>query len=169
MLAHEIDGHVLRYLNAQHQENPEFRSSLPFYIKTEEGLASFLGDYCTPHGELALKQHALKYLAGIQATASSFREVYTFLMDHGFTSDLAFQRTMRLKRGLSDTAQAGCFAKEALYYEGLQEVKSFVDGGGNIHQLFAAKAGLQDIASIPIPTGTLIPRRLKKYLSPTQS
>jgi len=169
MLAHEIDGHVLRYLNSQHQENQLFRSPLPFYIKTEEGIASFLGDYCSVNGAITLKHHALKYLAGILAETSSFREVYTFLMDSGFTPDLAFQRTFRLKRGLMDTSQPGCFTKEALYYEGMIEVKTFIDKGGDLRKLFAAKICLDDVGLMPLLKQVLIPKRLQTYLLQTRT
>jgi hypothetical protein len=165
VLAHEVDGHVIRYLNSQKQELPFLKRTLPFYIKTEEGLASFLGDYCSKNGKLTLKHHALKYLAGIHAATTSFYEVFEFLMANGFTESLAFQRTFRLKRGLSDTSQPGCFAKEAIYYEGMIEVKKYLDEGGSAEKLFSGKFGLADLAEVPSSENVLLPKRLKAYLS----
>ncbi|OGV96833.1 hypothetical protein A2W24_03275 [Microgenomates group bacterium RBG_16_45_19] len=64
-LAHEIDGHVVRAVNMSRQVKPLFQKPWPFYLKTEEGLASFLGDYLSPQTALiSRKHHALKYLAG---------------------------------------------------------------------------------------------------------
>ena len=163
VLAHEIDGHILRYMNSQHQSQSFLQTALPFYIKTEEGVASFLVDYCSKNGKLTLKHHALKYLAGIHAKTHSFREVFNFLVESGFTESLAFQRTFRLKRGLSDTSGAGCFAKEALYYEGLIEVKEYIDSGKDLKKLFAGKFGLNDLDSLPEPTQVLLPKRFSSY------
>ena len=163
VLAHEIDGHILRYMNSQHQSQSFLQTALPFYIKTEEGVASFLVDYCSKNGKLTLKHHALKYLAGIHAKTHSFREVFNFLVESGFTESLAFQRTFRLKRGLSDTSGAGCFAKEALYYEGLIEVKEYIDSGKDLKKLFSGKFGLNDLDSLPEPTQVLLPKRFSSY------
>jgi hypothetical protein len=165
MLAHEIDGHVVRAINASKQTHPLLKKPLPFYIKTEEGLASFLGNYCSNTGEINRKHHALKYLAGHLALTSSFKEVFDFLCDHGFTPALAFQRTFRLKRGLENTSIPGCFAKEAMYYEGMLEVKNFLDNGGDIKKLYSGKVGLADIPYTQVPDDVIIPQRIKEYLT----
>ncbi|HYD34710.1 MAG TPA: tyrosine/phenylalanine carboxypeptidase domain-containing protein [Vitreimonas sp.] len=172
MLAHEIDGHVLRGVNATLQPSSLLNSPLPFYIKTEEGLASFLGDYCSTTAEISRKHHALKYLAGHLAVNSSFRDVFGFLVEAGFTPPLAFQRTFRLKRGYEDTSSPGCFTKEAMYYEGMREIKTYLDNGGSVESLYVAKVGLADISHLPSAlidnTKIKIPERLKKYLATTR-
>lgn len=165
ILAHEIDGHVIRALNAKKQKKPMFRENFPFYIKTEEGLASYLGDYLPGDGELTRKHHALKYLAGFYALKHSFAETFKFFSENGFPKNLAFQRTLRLKRGFTDTSIPGCFAREAMYYEGMLEVKNYLDGSGDIRKLYAGKVGLEDIDYIPIPENQIIPQRLTKYLN----
>ncbi|MCH7640839.1 DUF1704 domain-containing protein [Patescibacteria group bacterium] len=161
VLAHEIDGHVLRAINAKRQELP-FSENFPFYIKTEEGLACYLSDFLSENGELSLKHHAIKYLGGYYAQEHSFRETYNFFLDYGFTKELAFQRTLRLKRGLADTSIPGLNAREAMYYEGMLEVKDYLDTGGNIQKLFAGKIGLADLELVPIPENQIIPERLLK-------
>jgi hypothetical protein len=96
-LAHEIDGHVFRALNMHAQSNPLFQKPLPFYIKTEEGLASFMGDYLSTTAKLGRKHHALKYLAGQYSLTHSFRETYQFLIErwlyscHCLSSHLSFK------------------------------------------------------------------------------
>jgi len=162
-LAHEIDGHVVRAINASSQKDI-FSKRFPFYIKTEEGLASFLGDYCADGGKLSLKHHAIKYLGGYIALNTSFRETYNFFLDYRFPKNLAFQKTLRLKRGLTDTKLPGCNAREAMYYEGFLEVKKYIKNGGSIKRLFAGKAGLTDVPSMPIPKNIIIPDRIAKYM-----
>ncbi len=161
-LAHEIDGHVVRAINAKKQAQKIFRKKFPFYIKTEEGLASYLGGYLSENGQLYRKHQAVKYLAGYYALTHSFRETYNFLLDRGFTKELAFQRAFRLKRGFTDTSQPGCFAREAMYYEGMLEVKKYLDEGGDIRKLYAGKVGLDDVDVVPIPQNQILPKRLKK-------
>ena len=51
---------VSRYI--EYKENPLFQKPLPFYIKTEEGLASFLGDYISTTADISRKHHALNIL-----------------------------------------------------------------------------------------------------------
>jgi hypothetical protein len=165
VLAHEIDGHVVRSVNAQKQENELYQNPFPFYIKTEEGLASYLGDFCADSGMLALKHHAIKYLGGYVALHNSFREVYNFFLDYGFTQALAFQRAFRLKRGFTDTSFPGVFAREAIYYEGMLEVKKYIEGGGSVEKLFSGKVSLKYIDNIPIPEKIIIPQRIIKNLS----
>jgi hypothetical protein len=158
--AHEIDGHVLRAVNAAKQPNPLLRKAFPFYIKTEEGLACYLGDYFSTNAEISRKHHALKYLAGQLAQKESFSECYKYFMDNGFTSELAFRRTFRLKRGLEDTTMPGCNANEAVYYEGMLEVRDYLRSGGDIKKLFSAKAGLEDMEYIPVAGNLILPFRI---------
>lgn len=159
-LAHEIDGHVIRAQNAAKQENKIYRNIFPFYIKTEEGLACYLGDYFSRSGEVARKHHAISYLAAYFAKTHSFSQTYKFLTDHGMTSGLAFQKTYRLKRGLNNTEMPGVFAREAIYYEGMLEVKNYLEAGGDIRKLYAGKVGLDMLPFLPIPKNQILPSRL---------
>lgn len=164
-IAHEIEGHILRAANAHRQEDPLFQKPLPFYIKTEEGLASFLADYCSTSSELNRKYHSLKYYAGYLSLSSDFRTIFTMFTDYGFTPSNAFQRTFRLKRGLKNTEEPGLFAKEAVYYQGMLEVKKYLDEGGDVKKLYAGKVGLEDLQYVPIPQHQIIPERLLRYLN----
>jgi len=161
MLAHEIDGHVLRAINARKQKKNVFKDNFPFYIKTEEGLACFLGDYLSNGGDLSKKHHAIKYLASYFAQNNSFRNTFNFFLGYGFPKDLAFQRTLRIKKGFSDTSIPGINAREAIYYEGMQEIKEYIKNNGDIKRLFAGKVGLQDLAYIPLPRNQLVPKRTR--------
>jgi len=163
-IAHEIEGHILRAANAHRQKDQLFQKPLPFYIKTEEGLASFLADYCSTSAELNRKYHSLKYYAGYLSLTSDFRTIFELFTSYGFTPENAFQRTFRLKRGLKNLEKPGLFAKEAVYYQGMLEVKKFLDEGGDVHKLYAGKVGLADLHYSPIPENQIIPERLLNYL-----
>src|SRR3989304_4073845 len=163
--AHEIDGHVVRAQNAQKQENKMYRNIFPFYIKTEEGLACYLGDYFSKNGEVERKNHALSFLAAYFAKTHTFSETYKYLTGQGMTSDLAFQKTFRLKRGLTNTEWPVVFAREAIYYEGMLEVKNYLDKGGDIRKLYAGKVGLDMLNFLPIPKNQILPNRLLASLN----
>ncbi len=164
-IAHEVEGHILRAANAHRQSDPLFQKPLPFYIKTEEGLASFLADYCSTSNELNRKYHSLKFYAGYKSLTTDFAEIFELFTAYGFTQSNAFQRTFRLKRGLKNTAKPGLFAKEAVYYQGMLEVKKYLDDGGDVKKLYAGKVGLEDLEYAPIPQHQIIPERLVTYLS----
>jgi len=164
-LAHEIDGHVMRALNAAKQKNKMHKMLFPFYIKTEEGLASFIGDYFSFGGEVRKKHHAISYLAAHFTKSHSFSETYKFLTDYGLTPDAAFQKTFRLKRGIKDTEAHGVFAREAIYYEGMLEVKNYLEDGGDIRKLYAGKVSLDMLNYIPIPKNQILPNRLLENLN----
>ncbi len=161
LLAHEIDGHVLRAINAANQKLTKLKDPLPFYIKTEEGLASYLGDHFAQNGKLSKKHHAIKYLGAYIALHHSFREVYNFFLDNGFTSDLAFQRAVRIKKGFTDTSVPGCNAREAIYWEGMLDVRDYLESGGDINKLYAGKIGLADINYLPESEDVVLPQRIQ--------
>ena len=160
LIAHEIDGHIVRAINALTHKDPEFQNPLPFYIKTEEGLASYLGDHHAENGELSKKHHAIKYLGCYIALNNSFREVYNFFIDNGFTPDLAFLRAVRIKKGFTDTSLPGCNVREAIYWEGMLEVKKYLDEGGDLRKLYSGKVGLDDVDYLPESENVILPERL---------
>ena len=142
-----------------------FKKIFPFYIKTEEGLACFIGDFFSANGEVKKKHHAINYLAAYFAKGHSFSETYKFLTDHGINNELAFQKTFRLKRGLTDTEIPGVFAREPMYYEGMIEVKNYLEKGGDIRKLYAGKVGLTEVDNIPLPDRQVIPKRLASLVN----
>ena len=148
-----------------HKQKKEiFQKPTPFYINTEEGLASFLGDYCSKTSQVARKHHAIKYLGGFLALKGGFFDIYKYFLGNGFSPDLSFQRTFRLKRGFSDTSKAGVFAREAMYYSAMMDVKNYLDGGGNVEKLYSGKIGFEDFDHIEVPEDIIIPQRLQDYL-----
>lgn len=86
------------------------------YLATEEGLACLLQDIYSGDGEGSLFQHALEYLGAYKSLNSSFREIYDFFREHGLNEDVAWQRGIRQKFGLQDTAQHGGLCKSGMYF-----------------------------------------------------
>lgn len=162
VFAHEIDCHVIRSINMHKQTDPLLQKQLPFYLQTDEGLACFLQDYLSSSAQLSRRHHALKYLAGVVAKVGSFSKTAEFLLDRGFSKELTFQRTFRLKRGFADTSLPGLNAREGMYYEGMQRIKTYLqmtDQEG-IRRLFAGKFSLEDLSDIDVPKDIILPKRI---------
>lgn len=86
------------------------------------------------------------------------------MREQGYSAQHSFQLTFRLKRGLADTSLPGLFARDAIYYQGMLDVKNYLDQGGDPLPLFAAKTSLQYIKQVNPHPNTIIPQRLKNYL-----
>jgi hypothetical protein len=50
-----------------------------------------------------------------------------------------------------------------MYYEGMQEVKEYIDSGGDLIKLFSGKAGLKDIGKLSGNKNIIVPRRVLAY------
>ncbi len=159
IIAHELDVHVARKINAENQVEI-YQNPLPFYIKTEEGLATYVSDLFSKNSDIPKKQHAVKYLACRLAIDAPFRKVYDFFRSHGFSENFSFQRAFRIKRGFTDSSQKGINAREAIYFEGFIDVKKYIENEKNIEKLYYGKIGIKDIPFVPRPKKLYIPKRI---------
>lgn len=145
LIIHEIETHILTAENGKSQEYEIFNRGLPNYLETQEGLAMY--NIITQKGDeeknlylsisLVLAVHlALKY---------SFVEVFEKMLDYKIPPERAWRNTIKVKRGLEDTSEAGGFTKDLLYYKGYNQIKHFVAGGGEIKDLYRGKFNSDDI------------------------
>lgn len=166
LLIHELDGHLVRTINAHNQTNPILKKQFPFYLKTEEGLASYIEELYIKNKNYDLRKKALKYLGCFIASKSSFRETYNFFINNHYDKkdieNLSFKVTLRIKKGFSDTSKPGFFARELTYYQGMQEIKKYIDNNGDIKKLFSGKFGLADLEKIETCNNVIIPKQLIK-------
>ncbi|NCN03901.1 MAG: DUF1704 domain-containing protein [Candidatus Pacebacteria bacterium] len=122
MLYHEIGTHAIRRINYEQQPWYKKKKKYGFssHLQTEEGLAVL-------HSLLPLKNKlahssALRYLAVAKAQEMGFVKLYQFLNKYIKDPDRCFNATLRLKRGISDTAKGGGYTKDLVYFEGLVDV-----------------------------------------------
>lgn len=160
-LKHELT-HIIRHKNTEFNQIQKSANYLP----TEEGLASYVSDFlCNETG--ALYQHAVQYLATELSLRASFREVYNFYLDHGFSQSLAWQRTLKNKQGFCDTSKPGDFMKLAMYfYHELEVQKLSLE---QIIRLFVGKISIQDLAQYPQYRGWLGEALLQTFLFSSSS
>jgi uncharacterized protein (TIGR02421 family) len=124
LLAHEIDVHVLRIENGLQQPLRLFAYGFARYQTTEEGLAvlaeSQLADAIP---QVPAARFLLRVLAIHYARRHSFLLTYHYLRRLGVSAAMAWQISVRVKRGLNRTATPGAFAKDAIYLRGYLELQ----------------------------------------------
>ncbi len=161
LIAHEVDGHIMRFENSQLQPHV-LRFRLPGALATEEGLGIFSEEKNNVLDQQRLAVCAARVVAVDRALKSSFSEVFQYLSEF-FDDELAWEITVRVKRGLSDTSMPGGFTKDYLYLKGYYEVKKYVENGGSIRDLYVAKIGIGDIACIKKIKGLVPPKYIPSY------
>ncbi len=138
LVKHEM-VHIVRFINGKHN-NIRFKAG---FLPTDEGLASYVQDFISPHGERSYYQHAAEYVASNIGTKGSLRDIYEYFRSIGFSKNLAWQRAARHKFGFVNTSKPGDFIKPAMYYYHEQKIKKI--SKDKLINLFTGKIALKDI------------------------
>ncbi len=155
ILAHEIGVHVLRAMNGYRQHYEIFGTdAIPGYLQTEEGLAALHEKKAGCLTNNRLRRFAGRVIADSFALKGGFRDVFNELCKF-FPPKEAFEMTVRVKRGLKDTSQAGGFIKDHVYFEGKLALEDFIAKGNDLTLVYAGKIGLEHIGMVE--DGTLLP------------
>jgi len=144
LIAHEISTHIARAENGRNQRYRLFFMGFPGYLKTEEGLAVYNEDKAGLLPNRVWKHYAGRVVAADLAIKNSFSTVYTELLEF-FPKELAWDLTVRVKRGLGDTSRPGAYTKDIVYLQGYYYVKNFIENGGNIKDLYLGRIGVEHI------------------------
>lgn len=150
--------HIIRQINSLH--NGIIRDK--YYLSTEEGLASYISDYQTDDGALALYQHAVQYLATEISLRSTFRDTYNLYRDYGFPKNLAWQRALKNKQGLVNTAEPGDTMKLAMYFYHEQEMRQLEKS--EIIRLMIGKISKNQLDDYPVYKGHFDEKVLELFL-----
>jgi uncharacterized protein (TIGR02421 family) len=162
LMQHEIGTHMVTWFNGKNQKLTQMRSGLASYEELQEGLAvlaEYLAGGLTP---LRLRTLAARVLAAhFLMEGASFIETFRFLCRYGFTSDLAFNLTLRIYRG-------GGFIKDCIYLRGFEKVLRFIAQGNDITNLYSGKIALKHVAIIEeLQARNVVapPRLIPRYLT----
>ena len=147
MLYHEVGTHALRRKNYEQQPwyKRKKKNGFSEYLPTEEGLAAL-------HGLLPLNfqmsySTAINYLAAYWAQQHSFAEGFEKLKQYLPSDEARWKRTVRMKRGLTDTSQPGGFTKDLVYLQGLAEVWQWLsENDFNLTDVYYGKMSYKDVA-----------------------
>ncbi len=149
--------HILRYVNTEFNNIP-FSAT---YLPTEEGLASSLQDYGDSTGAASLYQHAAEYVVTKVCLQGSMRDAYDFFIGLGFSADLAWQRAIRHKFGMTDTSLPGDNMKPSMYFYWEQKIKVLRDD--EKLRLFVGKISVEELESYPEYNGKISIEKLREF------
>lgn len=145
LLMHEIGVHILRYVNGDRQKIQLFKTGFPGYLATEEGLAVYWEEKAGLLETKTLRKYAGRVVAAHLALSNSFWDVFNALVPL-LGADMAFNITVRAKRGFTDTSQPGAHTKDIVYLQGYLQVKEYLrDNLDDLSLLFTGKIGLRHI------------------------
>ena len=148
LAVHEIETHIFRKENGALQRLPSlFGGGFAGPPTTEEGLA-FFNEALGQHDPRRVLLIAARTIAAHLARKHSFYSVFRNLRDLGLPLPYAWNVTVRVKRGLSDTSRPGSFTKDHHYLRGYLEVKNFLDRGGDMRLLYIGKLNISNAESL---------------------
>ena len=156
---HELGTHFIRRLNEGRQiwrrKHGAFdlRSKI---LSTEEGLAT-LNTHIHARAKYLWKA-ALHYYSTCMAMRMTFRDLYDHLEQFIDDPERRWSECLRVKRGISDTTQLGCFAKDQCYLSGaiqLLQNRHHID----FRLLYAGKIHWKDldkVCDLSVPSSRLV-------------
>lgn len=142
LVAHEIDTHVLTYLNGARQPLRLMAAGLAGYEETQEGLALISEVMVDGMTVRRLRQLAARVVAvHSRIQNATFPEVHDELVEIGYTPAGAFGIAMRVFR-------SGGLTKDAGYLRALKALIEHLAKGGELNSLWMGKFALSDLSLI---------------------
>ncbi|MFS8131424.1 MAG: hypothetical protein ACMG57_05630 [Candidatus Dojkabacteria bacterium] len=157
-IKHEIT-HVIRYVNKLHNESLRSKN----HLSTEEGLASYIGDYHAEGGFNSKFHHAAEYLATEISLKGSLRDVFNYFVNLKYPKEFSWQRAIRHKFGFINTQEPGDIMKPSMYFYYENKVSKL--SGNDILKLFSGKISLDDLNMIDDYSGVIPKDKLVKYFN----
>ena len=162
LLIHELETHILTTLNGKNQPYRIFERGLSRYLETQEGLAIYNQEIIYP-----LRKNINIILGTILADLAlkkSFRDVFEFALKHTGNKDVAWQLSVKSKRGVQNTEKAGGFTKNYLYLQGYLKVENFLKKGGSFEDLYLGKVNIDQLSIVKKIKEIKPPRYLPHFL-----
>ena len=147
LLRHELETHVLRFLNNQQQDWGTKKIDGVSFRKTEEGLAGLHTHLL--RDDKVIRKSYLTYLAVSTAQKSSFAEVFQIMREQNVSPETAWNIALRTKRGIEDTSLPGGLTKDISYLEGSVMVwKWLMNPKHMVKDLYVGRIGLIDLPKL---------------------
>ncbi len=135
---HEIGVHMVTTANSNLQRLKIFRTGLPLFTKTQEGLA-IIAEYMSGYLSVdRIKELALRVMAiHKMINGDSFGKIFMYLREEGgLMENDAFYMATRIFRG------GGC-TKDHLYLKGFAELRRHQKAGNGLENLLIGKTSLR--------------------------
>lgn len=143
LVQHEVGTHILTFYNGLKQPLGQLSIGLTDYDTLQEGLA-VMAEYLVG----GLTANRMRTLAGRVVAASArmegcgFKEIFRLLhRQYGFSHLRAFNTTSRIMQGSG-------FIKDIIYLQGIVELKTHLENGGELEPLLLGKFALKHLPVI---------------------
>ena len=146
-LAHEIDTHLIRYLNGIKSWWNIFKSWTAYYQRDEEWLAIWNGNAVLPDDYEKISLHK-KYVITHELPKFTFSKAAEFLR---FTYperslEWLFKTIIRSKRGIINTDRIGVwYLKDKIYLDGFSKIDKRIQTGNSPEKLYKWKCKIEDL------------------------
>lgn len=147
LVKHEIGVHVVRAANGRRQTEPLLHVGTRRGRLFEEGVACYIEN---PKGP---KRIFTRHQIVRTAQAGSFRDTWQSLLDLGISEQTAWVMTLRVKRGLQNTAFPGAFTRDALYAQAFMDMKKYMEAGGKLPPLLSAPIHHEEVQILQAKAG----------------
>ncbi|MDD3262712.1 MAG: DUF1704 domain-containing protein [Candidatus Absconditabacteria bacterium] len=148
ILAHEIDTHLIRYLNGLKSGRNIFKSGTGYYLKDEEGLAIYNASKYLPEDyekDSIYKKYILINDGGkmdFKRLCETARFYYPERSNEGL-----FKTAIRIKRGLIDTSKTGIgtnSTQNKIYLDGFEKIKKEIKES-DLENMYKGKIKIEDL------------------------
>ena len=149
MLAHEVDTHLIRYINGSKSGWNIFKEWTWFYIKDEEWLAIYNASKYLPSGYEKLSFYK-KYFLLKEAQKYPFSklvDLVKFLYPEK-RIEWIFNTIIRLKKWIQDTwaiNEWAVFMKEKVYLDGYMKIKDWAEKWWEVEEMYKWKFKVDDL------------------------
>jgi hypothetical protein len=167
LVVHEIDVHARRSINGSNQALLCFSTGLPGSLATEEGLAMVAEETAGTASPGVLARQAEVCRAIDEAKRFGFRTLHNRIAERS-SPGLAWGICLRIKRGLRHPGEPGVYAKDSVYLAGRNQVRAWLDEGGDIRKLYVGKVGIHDPIDQWIDQGWVTPQPIPKFWTTTK-
>lgn len=149
VLAHEIDTHLIRYLNWQKTWWNIFKSWTWFYMWDEEWLAIYNSQQAIPDDLEKLTIYKKYYLLE-QARNYSFLQMFDLVkfLYPGKPFEGCFKSIIRTKKWIEDTSiisKWSVYMKDKIYLDWYYKIKNFIENWWDISKMYKWKIKLSDM------------------------
>ncbi len=151
-LAHEIDVHLLRYLNWAKTPWNLLKSWTGFYLKDEEGYAVYKSMEALPE-QAQRKSVYNKYYFAAMAQKYSFSRLADIVkgIDPHKNLERIFKTAFRFKKWVKNTGfvdQGAVYLKDKIYLDGYSKINNYIDEWNDIEDFMIWKIKIEDIDKI---------------------
>ncbi|MFA7298382.1 MAG: tyrosine/phenylalanine carboxypeptidase domain-containing protein [Candidatus Absconditabacterales bacterium] len=146
-LAHELDTHLVRYLNGTKSGWNIFKSGTAYYQKDEEGLAIWNGNQVLPdeYEKISLYKKYVVTHELQKFTFSKAAEYIRFIYPDRSLEGI-FKTVIRSKKGMIHTENIGTgYLKDKIYLDGLIKIKQRIDAGNDPEKMYKGKMKIEDL------------------------